>query len=306
MANKMTYKDVPCISVIIPTYNRRPLLQRAMNSALEQTENDIEVIIADDGSTDGTKELVYAIQDSRIRYLALPHQGACAARNAGLDAARGQYIAFLDSDDVWHPNKLHIQKNQLEASDADIVFCALLRHGIGNSYTERCPAGNVPEGWVNSNHLLRGNIVSTQTLFGRARCMKQIRFDTRFPRMQDWEYAIQLTKRFRLRYFNHILVDVYLQEDSISNQPELALKAVRLLYATHHEDYEASISNMRSMMEAFHHYAMQCQHCCIKDYIHMITAMKKREKILRLFYDAVRFAYKERFTFASRSRKVLL
>ena len=96
----------PCVSVIIPTYNRRALLGRAVDSALKQTERDIEVIIADDGSTDGTEALFAGETDPRVRYCRLPHAGACAARNAGIDLARGKYIAFLDSDDVWRPDKL--------------------------------------------------------------------------------------------------------------------------------------------------------------------------------------------------------
>ena len=294
----------PCISVIIPTYNRRALIGRAVDSALNQTEKDIEVIIADDGSTDGTAELFSMAQDPRVRYLPLRHRGACAARNAGLEAARGEYIAFLDSDDVWRPDKLRVQKRQLEDARADVVFCAFARHSLGSDTAERFPAGDVPQGRIESSSLLSSNLASTQTLFGRAACMKQTRFDERFPRMQDWEYAIQLAKRCRLYYFSDVLVDVYLQQDSISSRPELALEAVRLLYAKYHEDYEASPEDTGSMMVAFHHYAVQCRRCCAREYKAMMMAVRGVGSRLQLGRRAVRFTAKELLTLAGGSRKV--
>ena len=294
----------PRISVIIPTYNRRALIGRAVDSALNQTEKDIEVIIADDGSPDGTAELFSMAQDPRIRYLPLPHRGACAARNAGVEAARGEYIAFLDSDDVWRPDKLRVQKRQLEDARADVVFCAFARHSLGSDTAERFPAGDVPQGRIESSSLLSSNLASTQTLFGRTACMKQIRFDERFPRMQDWEYAIQLAQRCQLYYFSDVLVDVYLQQDSISSRPELALEAVRLLYAKYHEDYEASPEDTGSMMVAFHHYAVQCRRCCAREYKAMMMAVQGVGSRLQLGRRAVRFAAKELLTLAGGSRKV--
>lgn len=304
MADRTTGTSAPCISVIIPTYNRKELLLRAVDSALMQTERDIEVIIADDGSTDGTGEAIRRARDPRIRYLALPHGGACAARNAGLDAARGTYIAFLDSDDVWHPDKLRVQKRQLEESGADVVFCAFMRYGIGEKGAERFPGDDVAEGWVDSRRLLGGNMVSTQTLFGKADCMRQTRFDQRLPRMQDWDYALQLTRRYRVRYFSDVLADVYLQRDSISARPELALKAVRLLYAKYHEDYAASAEDTGSMMVAFHHYAVQCRKCCAGEYMPMIMAVQGTGNRLQLGKKAVRFTVKELLTLAGGTGKV--
>ncbi|MGN1367922.1 MAG: glycosyltransferase family 2 protein [Aristaeellaceae bacterium] len=304
MADKTTGRAAPCISVIIPTYNRRELLLRAVNSALGQTEQDLEVIIADDGSTDGTGEMVRGMRDPRIRYLALPHGGACAARNAGLEAARGKYVAFLDSDDVWRAEKLRVQREQLEASGADVVFCAFVRHSLESRAEERCPAADVPEGRIESRRLLQGNLVSTQTLFGKAACMKATRFDERFPRMQDWEYALQLAQRYRLHYFSDVLVDVYLQKDSISSHPELALEAVRLLYAKYREEYRASAEDTVAMMKAFHHYALQCRRCCAREYGAMIMAVQGVESRLQLGKTAARFAVKELLTLAGGNRKV--
>ena len=104
----------PFISVVIPTYNRVLLLQKAIASVLAQTYTHWELIVVDDGSTDDTAEIIYSLKDSRIHLLALPHSGNIASlRNAGAKAGSGEWIAFLDSDDEWVSNKLEIQLHLL-------------------------------------------------------------------------------------------------------------------------------------------------------------------------------------------------
>ncbi|HPO73378.1 MAG TPA: glycosyltransferase family A protein, partial [Armatimonadota bacterium] len=99
---------MPCFSVIIPAYNRARFLPECLESVLAQTFTDWECIIVDDGSTDGTRELVaeYVRRDSRFRYHWQENAGASAARNAGIERARGEWIAFLDSDDWYYPDAL--------------------------------------------------------------------------------------------------------------------------------------------------------------------------------------------------------
>lgn len=100
----------PKVSVIIPTYNRAWCLKEAIQSVLNQTFRDFELIIVDDGSTDPTRELLKPYQqNTHIRCFFEPHTGACTARNKGMEKAQGSYIGFLDSDDVWLPDKLERQ-----------------------------------------------------------------------------------------------------------------------------------------------------------------------------------------------------
>jgi GT2 family glycosyltransferase len=96
------------VSVIIPTYNRADLLGRAIKSALEQTITPAEVIVVDDGSTDNTAAVVQAF-GNRVRYMRVPNGGVSRARNAGIAAATGDWVALLDSDDIWEPSKLETQ-----------------------------------------------------------------------------------------------------------------------------------------------------------------------------------------------------
>src|SRR5438034_9298591 len=113
------------VSVIIPTYNYARYLAAAIESALAQTYAPLEIIVVDDGSTDDTLRILGAY-GNRLRVLRQANQGAGAARNAGIAAARGEYVAFLDSDDLWHPRKLELQLARF-ASDPDLglVHCGV-------------------------------------------------------------------------------------------------------------------------------------------------------------------------------------
>ena len=102
----------PTVSVIIPTYNRAKWLKKSIQSVLDQTYRDLELIVVDDGSTDRTPEVVKSFKDKRIRYFRqtkkfpIKSQGAAAARNVGIKKARGEFIAFNDDDDLWKKRKL--------------------------------------------------------------------------------------------------------------------------------------------------------------------------------------------------------
>jgi len=118
-------KNFPKVSVIIPTYNRADLLPRALNSVLNQTFQDFELIIVEDGSTDNTKQLVEEFQkkDERIKYIWQKNSGGPAKpKNTGIKNSQGEFIAFLDDDDEWLPEKLETQLNKIEENDYDIFF----------------------------------------------------------------------------------------------------------------------------------------------------------------------------------------
>ncbi len=114
--------SAPLVSVIIPSYNRAALLCEAVNSVLQQTYQNLEVIVIDDGSTDNTTEVMAAYGD-RVRYTRRPNAGVNAARNLGLKQARGEFVALLDSDDLWAPYKIELQVRLLrQFTDAGFIF----------------------------------------------------------------------------------------------------------------------------------------------------------------------------------------
>lgn len=113
---------MPATSVIIPTYNRAGQVTAAVRSILGQTEPPAEIIVVDDGSTDGTEEALAPFME-RIRYIRKPNGGASSARNLGVIMATGDWIAFLDSDDTWHPEKLARQHACAARTGAKVCFC---------------------------------------------------------------------------------------------------------------------------------------------------------------------------------------
>jgi glycosyltransferase involved in cell wall biosynthesis len=129
----------PTVSVIIPTYNRAHLIGRAIQSVLKQTYQDFEVIVVDDGSIDNTEEVVKKIQENRVYYYKHDkNKGGSAARNTGISLAKGEYIAFQDSDDEWLPEKLEKQIGVFnnQTKNVGVVYTGFYRiEGNNKTYT---------------------------------------------------------------------------------------------------------------------------------------------------------------------------
>ena len=104
------------VTIIIPTYNSSPFIGKAIDSVLAQTYTDYEIILVDDGSTDNTKEILEKYQDN-ITYILQPNQGVAIARNTGIRNSESEYIALLDSDDEWLPEKLELQMRTIEKNN---------------------------------------------------------------------------------------------------------------------------------------------------------------------------------------------
>ena len=124
----MAENTQPLVSVIMPVYNAARFLKQAMESVLRQSYRNLELIMIDDGSTDDSLSMMraYAAQDDRVRVIANEkNRGVSYVRNCGIRAARGEYIALLDSDDVWLENKLESQVRLQQETGADIVYCSL-------------------------------------------------------------------------------------------------------------------------------------------------------------------------------------
>lgn len=217
------------ISVIIPTYNRGKLLLRALKSVLNQTYKDIEVLVVDDNSNDNTEELVQEIKDDRIRYIKLSRNGgACIARNTGIELAKGEYIAFQDSDDVWKVDKLEKQLKYLKANNLDIVSCKM------NQIIDENKINIFPKNTnLKDDSIYYKNSISTQTILGKKECFLNEKFDVRLLRFQDWDLAIRLKNKYNMKIMDEILVDVYVQEDSISKNPSKAINALEVFIKKH-------------------------------------------------------------------------
>lgn len=226
-------QNEPLVSVIIPTYNRGRLILNSVTSVLNQTYKNIELIVVDDCSTDNTEEILKSIDDSRIKYVKLEkNSGACIARNKGIELSDGEFIAFNDSDDLWLPEKINSQLDFLYENNAEISFCKMECRTPENNFIHNFP--NIEfDRKISYKDLLKYNSASTQTIFGKTDCFKEIFFDATMPRLQDWDEVLRLSQKFSVFYQNKILVHTFFQKDSISTHPEKGVLAMEMLFEKH-------------------------------------------------------------------------
>ena len=187
---------MPRVSIIIPTYNCDQFLGRAIDSALSQSYTDYEVLVVDDGSTDDTPNVV-APYGQRIRYFHQGNRGVSAARNLALSHATGEFVAYLDADDMWYPEKLATQVAFLDIhQDCGLVHTEVsvideddkIIHVHFNQETKR----SVPHG-VCLNDLLRRCHIQTLTVLERRQCLDRAGlFDERLPIAQDYHHWIKV------------------------------------------------------------------------------------------------------------------
>lgn len=222
------------ISVIIPTYNREKVIERAVHSVLNQANCDsLEVIVVDDCSNDATEEVIKNISDSRVKFARLEkNSGACVARNKGIELACGEYIAFQDSDDEWLPNKLEIQLREMKENNAMVSFCSFYKINE-NLGTKAVFPQNVSNGFIDYKRLLKKSIVSTQCIVAKRECFDSVKFDPQMPRLQDWDIILSLAQKYEVFHVDQPLVNKYVQEESISAHPEKGIVALTLLQKKH-------------------------------------------------------------------------
>ncbi len=233
------------VSVVIPMYNREATIKDAAMSVLKQTHKDLELIIVDDCSSDKSCDVVEAMikEDARVRLIkSEKNGGACVARNIGIDNAQGDIIAFQDSDDMWHEDKLEKCLRAMEEQKADFVFSALTRDEIikGKKFSETIPVFNLNNEDDKFGRLLYQNYISTQTIVAKKHIFDKVKFDKDFPRFQDWDLAIQVAKEgFKIYYLPESLVDSEVLADSISYNGKKAVIALELMenkYKAHYDE----------------------------------------------------------------------
>lgn len=190
------------LSVIIPTYNRAGLLKEAMDSVLAQDfwpkstpADDFELIIVDDGSEDGTAAVVETY-GRRVRYDTRPHRGVSAARNRGLALARGEFIAFLDSDDLWLKEKVRLQMNYFEAFPATRALSAeeiWIRNGRRVNPMKK---HRKYSGWVFDKFLPLCLLSLSAAMFRREVFDEVGAFDENLPACEDYDFGLRLAHRY--------------------------------------------------------------------------------------------------------------
>lgn len=226
----------PLVSVVIPVYNREKTILRALNSVLRQTYSNIEVIVVDDGSTDSTVQVVRDRADERVRLICFSsNQGANRARNKGISEAKGEYIAFQDSDDEWLTDKLEKQLAYMRKAAVKAVYGPYILYDEGK-------VSIVPGNYMNQDiyekniaeTLKKRNVVGTPTLIIQRELFSKIgMFDVDMKKLQDYEFVIRLVKNEPLGYMKEPLVKAYRMEQSITSNMYLTLDAYAKIFEKH-------------------------------------------------------------------------
>lgn len=179
MENRESKMELPLVSVVMPAYNAGQYIRQAVESVQAQTLKRWELLVIDDCSADQTRELVtrMAAADSRIRLI--PNEenlGTAGSRNRGLDLARGEYVALLDSDDCWRPEKLEMQLSLAKKTDADLVCTS---YALVDEQGEPCCRDYlVPGGPIDLDQLLVQNVIGCSTVLLSRRVVENYRFST--------------------------------------------------------------------------------------------------------------------------------
>lgn len=252
---------MPNVSVVIPTYNRANLIARSIRSVLDQTVEPLEVIVVDDGSKDDTKKIIEAMNEPKVKYIYQENGGAASARNRGVQECKGDWIAFHDSDDVWHADKLEKQLNYAkEHPEYDLIYssyCLIMPNGMGT---------NVP--YVKDREILEGDIylpllvmntIGTPTILVKTEEFLSIGgFNSELRCIEDWDFAIRFSQNHKIGFVSEVLVDAYRVDLSVSsNLPDMFDIRCRVL--TSNKDvllkynlFDTAVGNLFKMAEESH------------------------------------------------------
>lgn len=232
------------VSVVLPTYNRADVLKKSIDSVLAQTYPELELIVVDDGSTDGTEELVRGISDERIRYFSTKlNRGAAAARNYGIAHAspETEFLAFEDSDDLWHRDKLEKQLRELE-QHPEAGFCYhKISYDMGGGYTAILPDERLPEEKKRGEiyaQLLYDNLVDCPSMLIRKSILSQAgTFDELLKALEDYDLALRLAKIAPAAFVNEVLLDSTFSTTGVSGSSANYLTASCVLLGKYRQDY---------------------------------------------------------------------
>jgi len=205
------------VSVIMPTYNRAHLLDCSVRSVLNQTLSDFELLIIDDGSTDRTQEKVFSFQDDRIKYVYKGNSGVSSARNVGLDAAEGNYIAFLDDDDCWPNDYLEKMIDKLqENKEYGLAYCRFSIKNDGRvlktTDLSLCVSGRLTVNLFQNSFILPSTSVISRHV------MNGLRFDEALDTSEDSDYYLRLSVYTNFLFVRDMIVEKNETPMSLANK----------------------------------------------------------------------------------------
>jgi glycosyltransferase involved in cell wall biosynthesis len=210
---------MPQVSVIMPTYNRGWIIERAVHSVLAQTYTDFELIVIDDGSTDSTIEQLQRIDDRRLVVVQSDHRGQAVARNIGLAHTQSDLIAYLDTDNTWHANFLEVLVSELTA-DYVMAYCSqhlFLVEGTRQSF--KIIGRKVRSVPYNPVSVVSGSYIDTNSVLHRRSVITEFGgFDEQLTALTDWGLFSQIAARhpFAIKHVDQVLCDYYFYPRSLT------------------------------------------------------------------------------------------
>lgn len=217
----------PLISVIIPTYNRSSLIMQTLESVFIQSFKNIEVIVVDDGSSDNTADIILKNYKSQVLILTLQHSGLPAvARNAGIEAAKGDFIAFCDSDDIWMENKLEIQMQELINSNFNFSCSNALVLGTSKLYElpDQFRYKDLNKELVWNNFVINSSVLLRRDIIGQNRfVIKEF-----FRGYEDYLLWLTLAPKLKISYHDQPLLYYRTHTANISKEQKLNDTKVQL------------------------------------------------------------------------------
>ncbi|MDD5454559.1 MAG: glycosyltransferase [Candidatus Ratteibacteria bacterium] len=244
----------PLVSVIIPTYNRALILNETIQSVLQQTHRELEIIVVDDGSTDNTGRLIEKINDKRLFYLYKENRGLASARNEGIKKSKGEYIAFLDSDDRWLPSKIEKQIEVFKNSrlKPGVVYCGVryIDENGAKIREEKLPAyrGNIFLELLGS----RRNAVlgAGSTILVKKECFKECGLlNENLSYRIDLEMLIRIAKKFAFDYAAEVLSEIRIHNTRMSSDVDNIIKGREMLF----EKIYSDLKNHRRILAKYYY-----------------------------------------------------
>lgn len=204
---------MPTVSIVMPTYNRAWIIERAVRSVLAQTLADLELIVVDDGSADDTLFVLHQIRDPRLRVEQIAHRGQAAARNHGLAVADSPLVAYLDTDNVWHPEFLEVMTGELRERDV-LAYCSqhlFLAEGTRDQW--RIVGRKVRSESFNPVQILTSSYIDTNAVLHRRAVLDAVGggFDETLRSSVDWDLFGRIALRFpfAIKHVDQVLCDYY-------------------------------------------------------------------------------------------------
>lgn len=223
------------VSIVIPTYNCLDYLPKAIGSVLQQTHQDIELIIIDDNSNDGTSTYLASIDDERIITLSTLGVGAPQARNLGIDKATGEFIAFLDADDFWYPEKIerqlefHQRYPEMAMSFTNYEHLTEDYEVIVDCFSYWSQFQNREEQFINIDNplefIIENNVIGTSTVMVKADVFSQTdSFNADIKYGEDWELWLRMSENHQIGVLNSVEVGYLMRSTSVTQTEDLKLR----------------------------------------------------------------------------------